>query len=171
MSAKTATKTPAVMPIVSQMRHPAGDYPRLQSCRRLSGVPKLKTRQGETPDGTPNYWITYQLNGKSYEAQSLDEWSTVIAEALAGKIDQWEPTTSVVVLTELLAACRFADPSIEVDITKLKSARIPEKLKHIISIADSQGFGLDKDGRIVQIADLLAAITAGEALGMKFVKG
>lgn len=171
MSAKTATKTPAVMPKVPMMRHPAGDYPRLQSCRRLAGVPKLKTRQGQTPDGVDNYWITYQMNGKSYEAPSLDVWSTVLAEAIAGKIDLWTPDTSVVTLTELLAACRFCDPSIEVDIHNLKSARIPEKLKSIVVIADSQGFGLDKDGHIVQIAELLAAINAGEALGMKFVTG
>lgn len=172
MTTKAKTQSTTVtMPIVSTVRHPASSYPRLQQCRRISGIPKLRTRKGELADGTENYWITYtSADGKQHEAQSLDEWSTILAEAIAAKADMWTPDTSVVHLTELISSCAFCDSAIVIDISKLKSARIPDKIAHLVVIADVHGFALDKAGQIVNISELLAAVAAGERLGMAFAK-
>ena len=165
---KTETTTPAEMP--GPYRLTREDYPRLQSCRRLARVEKLKTREYTDGNGLQDMAITYRLRGKQHEAPTLTAWGAVLAEQISVNIEAWTPEESVISLTEMVAALRFCDPSVEVDLTKVKSARIPAKLIGIVVVADSAGFGLDSKHTIVRLDELTSAIAAGERLGMTFVK-
>jgi hypothetical protein len=171
MTKTATTKTPAEMPKVSTYRLTREDYPRLQAARRLVHLEKLKSAEYENEDGLADIRIVYRLRGKEYEAPTLTAWGAVLAEQIAIKIEEWTPDQSVVTLTEMLSTMAFCDPAIKVDVASLKGGRIPAKLSGLIVIADSQGFGIDQKGAIVNLSDLSDAIAAGERLGMKFVKG
>jgi hypothetical protein len=168
MTATETTTIPAEP--VKTYRLTREDYPRLQSCRRLARVEKIKTREYTDGNGLQDMAITYRLRGKQHEAPTLTAWGAVLAEQISVNIEAWTPEESVITLTEKITALKFCDPSVIVDLTKVKTASIPAKLSGIAVVADNQGFGLDNKGAIVRIDELLSAITAGERLGMTFVK-
>lgn len=141
---------------------------RIQASRRLAKLEKLKVTEYTRADGVQDMKVGYKMNDKTFEAQNLDEWARIIAEKLASLVEQWTPNDGVVRLTDMLSSMKFCDPAVEVDITTLKSGRIPAKLKGIITIADNAGWGLNQKGEIVQLDEMSAAITAAEKLGMVF---
>jgi hypothetical protein len=165
---KTETTPSAEMP--KSYRLTREDYPRLQSCRRIARVEKIKTREYTDCNQLQDMAVTFRLRGKQHEAPNLTAWGAILAEQIAINIEAWTPEQSVITLTEMLAALKFCDPSIIVDLTKVKTANIPAKLSGIVVVADSAGFGLDNKLAILQLDDVLSAITQAEKLGMTFVK-
>jgi hypothetical protein len=146
------------------------DYPELQRARNLAKLQKLKAAEYTNTDGLQDLRIVYKLRDNVFTAETLTDWGHVIALELAKKIEQWTPESSVYALSEMLTSMRFCDPGVEVDLTKLPTARIDKKLKGLVTIVDNAGFGFNPKGEILNCDVTLASIEQAERLGMKFVK-
>jgi len=172
---KTKPQTPASMPgnvPTKEYRLYLSDYHELQRARSVSKLQKLKAAQyTREDDGLQDIRITYKRRDTVFIAEDLTAWGKVIGEELAGKIEQWTQNQSVFVVSEMLTTMKFCNPSLEVDITTLPTEKIHKKLKDIIVIQDSAGFGINKSGAVVNCDEILSSIEAGERLGMKFVPG
>jgi hypothetical protein len=170
---KAKTQTPVEMPNTvpaKEYRLTREDYPELQRARSLVKLQKLKTIQYTNDQGLQDIRIVYQLRDTTFTAETLTAWGKAIGEQILAKIEAWTPNQSVYALSEMLSTMKFCDPSLEVDLTTLPTEKIDKKLKDIIVIQDSAGWGINKSGVIVNCDGVLAAISEGEKLGMKFVK-
>jgi len=171
----TASKTkPASMPgnvPTKEYRLYLADYPELQRARNLAKLQKLKAAQYTNDQGLQDIRITYKLRDTVFVAENLTEWGKIIGEELAGKIEKWSSTReSVFHLSTMISTMKFCNPVLEVDTTTLPTEKIHKKLKDIIVIQDSAGFGINKSGEVVNVDEILSSIEQAERLGMKFVK-
>lgn len=169
---KQRTK-PASMPgnvSTKEYRLTREDYPELQRARNLAKLQKLKAAEYTNDQGLQDIRITYKLRDTVFTAENLTSWGKIIGEELAGKIEQWTPKESVFHLSTMISTMKFCNPSLEVDISTLPTEKIHKKLKDIVVIQDSAGFGINKSGEVVNVDEILSSIEQAERLGMKFVK-
>ena len=174
-ASKVKSQTPAAMPgkvPTQEYRLYLTDYPELQHARNLAkSLQKLKAAQYTNDQGLQDIRITYKLRDTVFVAENLTTWGKIIGEELAGKIEKWSPKESVFHLSTMISTMKFCNPSLEVDISTLPTEKIHKKLKDIIVIQDSAGFGINKSGEVVNVDEILSSIEAAERLGMKFVVG
>lgn len=170
-ASKAKTQTMAVMPKASTYRLTREDYPELQRARNLVKLQKLKACQyTREDDGLQDLRITYKLHDTVFTAETLTAWGKAIGEQVLAKIEEWTPAESMYALSEMLSTMKFCDPSLVVDISTLPTAKIPKKLIGLVQIMDNAGWAINTKGTIVNADEVLAAISEGEKLGMKFVK-
>jgi hypothetical protein len=167
---KEKTQIPAELSNVSTYRLSRSDYQQVQRARQMAKIEKLKAAEYTRDDGCQDMRVVYRLHGKTYEAHNLDEFARIIAEQLANKIEQWTPNESVYVLSELISAAQFCDPTIRIDRTRIQSARIPQKLSGLVVVTDNAGWGFTPKGEIINCDETLSSIKAAEQLGMVFAR-
>jgi hypothetical protein len=170
---KQRTK-PASMPgniSTKEYRLTREDYPELQRARNLAKLQKLKAAEYTNDQGLQDIKITYKLRDTVFTAENLTSWGKIIGEQLLAKIEAWTPKESVFHLSTMISTMKFCNPSLEVDISTLPTEKIHKKLKDIIVIQDSAGFGINKSGEVVNVDEILSSIEQAERLGMKFVPG
>jgi hypothetical protein len=170
---KQRTK-PASMPVITvpkkEYRLTREDYPELQRARGLVKLQKLKAAEYTNDQGLQDLRIVYKLRDTVFTAENLTSWGKIIGEQLLAKIEAWTPNESVYALSEMLSTMKFCNPAIEADITTLPTEKIHKKLKNIIVIQDSAGFGINKSGTVVNCDEILQSIEQAERLGMTFTK-